>query len=98
MHVSKVGAVRSLTRQVARKRRSRDRPGFVHAEQLHTDAALVVDASTRVAAAAGSGGVSSHLRCVDDHADGPQVASTVLMLGLARKLSLRVSRGSVTLL
>jgi hypothetical protein len=64
--MSKVGAVRSLTRQVARKRRS-DRPGFVHAEQLYTDAALVLDASTRVAAATGSGLIDLHLHCVVDH-------------------------------
>ena len=37
------------------------------------------------------------LHCVVNHADGSQAASTVLMLGLARKLSSRVSRGSVTL-
>jgi hypothetical protein len=55
-------------RQVARKRRS-DRPGFVHAEQLYTDAALVLDASTRVAAATGGGLIDLHLHCVVDHAD-----------------------------
>ena len=60
--MSKFGAVRSLTRQVAQKRRS-DRPGFVHAEQLYTDAALVLDASTRVAAATGSGLIDLHLHC-----------------------------------
>ena len=59
------------------------------AEQLYTDAALVLDASTRVAAAAGSGLIDLHLHCVVDHADGSQAASTVLMLGLARKLTLR---------
>jgi len=64
------------------------------AEQLYTDAALVLDASTRVAAAAGSGLIDLHLHCVVDHADGSQAASTVLMLSLARKLTLRVSRGS----
>ena len=128
------------------------------AEQLYTDVALVLDAFTRVAAAAGSSLIDLQLHCVVDHADGSQaastcsreeavlaslgwicdaekrctdaalvldaftrvaaaagkrpdrsalalrsqpcrwVASTVLMLGLARKLSLRVSRGSVTLL
>ena len=40
------------------------------AEQLYTDAALVLDASTRVAAAAGSGLIDLHLHCVVDHADG----------------------------
>ena len=34
------------------------------------------------------------MHCVVDHADGSQAASTVLMLSLARKLTLRVSRGS----
>jgi hypothetical protein len=32
-----------------------------------------------------------------DHAEGSQLAPTVLMLGLAIKLTLRVSRGSVML-
>lgn len=60
------------------------------AEQLYTATAAVLDASTRVAAATGSG--------VIDLADGLQVASTVLMLGLARKLILlRASRRSVSL-
>ena len=66
------------------------------AEQRCTDAALVLDASTRVAAAAGSGLIDLHLHCVVDHADGSQAASTVLMLGLARKLTLRASGGSKT--
>ena len=66
--MSKVGAVRLLTRLVTRKRRTRDRPGFDHAEQLHTDAAFMLDASTRVAAAAGSGLVDVHLHCVVDGA------------------------------
>jgi hypothetical protein len=38
------------------------------AEQLYTDAALVLDASTRVPAAAGSGLIDVHLHCVVDHA------------------------------
>jgi hypothetical protein len=46
------------------------------AEQLYTDAALVLDASTRVAAAAGSGLIDLHFAFVDDHADGSQAAST----------------------
>ena len=37
-----------------------------HAEQLYIDAALVLDASTRVAAAAGSGLIDVHLHCVVD--------------------------------
>jgi len=69
--MSKIGAVRSLTRLVAAwKRRSRDRPGFVHAEQRCTDAALMLDASTRVAAAARSGLIDLHVAFVVDHADG----------------------------
>ena len=67
------------------------------AEQLYTDAALVLDASTRVPAVARSGLIDLHLHCVVNHADELQAASTVLMLGLVRKLSLQVSRGSVTL-
>jgi hypothetical protein len=39
------------------------------AEQLFTDAALVLDTSTRVAAAAGSGLIDLHLHCVVDHPD-----------------------------
>jgi hypothetical protein len=58
----------------------------------------VLDASTRVAAGTGSGVIDEHLHCAVDLADGLQVASTVLMLGLARKLILlRASRQSVTL-
>ena len=68
------------------------------AEQLYTATAAVLDASTRVAAGTGSGVIDEHLHCVVDLADGLQVASTVLMLGLARKLILlRASRRSVTL-
>jgi hypothetical protein len=40
------------------------------ADQLCTDAALVLDASTRVAATAGSGLIDLHLHCVVDLADG----------------------------
>ena len=39
------------------------------AEQLFTDAALVLDAFTRVAAVARSGQIDLHLHCVVDHAD-----------------------------
>jgi len=46
------------------------------AEQLHTDAALVLDASTRVPGAAGSGLIDLNLHCVVDDADGSQTAST----------------------
>jgi len=66
-----------------------------HAEQLCIDAALVLDASTRVAAAAGSGLIDPHMHCVDDSALESKTATT--MLGQARKLTLRASRGSVTL-
>jgi len=52
------------------KRRTRDRPGFVHTEQLYIDAALVLDASTRVATAARSGLIDLHFAFVVDHADG----------------------------
>ena len=62
---------------------------------LGWNAALVLDASTRVAAAAGSGLIDLHLHCVVDLADGR--ASTVLMFGVARKLTLRASGGSVSL-
>jgi hypothetical protein len=65
------------------------------AEQLCTDAALVLDASTRVAAAAGSCLIDVHLHCVVDLAEGR--IHTVLMLGVARKLTLRASGGSVSL-
>ena len=59
--------------------------------QLYTDAALVLDASTRVAAAAGSGLIDLHLHGVVDHPDETGwVASTALM-------TLRASRGSVML-
>ena len=67
----------------------------IHAEQLYTDAALVLDASTHVAAAATSGLVDLHFAYVVDHAQ-MWVTSTVLMLGLARKLTLQASGGSNT--
>ena len=46
------------------------------AEQRCTDAAPVLDASTRVAAAAGSGLIDLHFAFVVDHVDGSQAAST----------------------
>ena len=93
--MSKIGAVRSLTRLVAAwKRRSRDRPGFVHAEQRCTDAALVLDASTRLAAAARSGLIDLHVAFVVDHADGSHQRAA--HVGHARKLTLRASGGSNT--
>jgi hypothetical protein len=64
-----VDAVRSLTRLVAWKRRTRDRPGSV-AEQRCTDATLVLDASKRVAAAATIGLIDLHFAFVVDLADG----------------------------
>ena len=64
------------------------------AEQLYTDAALVLDASTRVATAARSGLIDLHFAFVVDHADMGRI--NVLTLGLARKVTLRVSRGSNT--
>ena len=73
--MSNVGAVRSLTRLVAWKRRTRDRPGFVHAEQRCTDASLVLDASTRVAAAARSGLIDLRFAFVVDHADVSQATT-----------------------
>ena len=51
------------------KRRTRDRPGFVHAEQRCSDAALVLDASTRVAAAARNGLIDLRSAVVVDQAD-----------------------------
>ena len=60
--------------------------------QLYIDAALVLDASTRVARAATSGLIDLHFAFV---ADVGRI--NVLTLGLARKLTLRASGGSVTL-
>jgi hypothetical protein len=82
-HEQDCGAVRSLTRLVAWKRRSRERPGFVHAEQLYTDAALVLDASTRVPAAARSGLIDLHVA----------FASSTMQMGRINVLML-VMRGS----
>ena len=59
--------------------------GFVHAEQRCTDAALVLDASTRVAAAARSGLIDLRFAFVVDYADGSQRRINVLMFGVARK-------------
>ena len=59
------------------------------AEQLYTYAALVLDASTHVAAAARSCLIDVHLHCVDDSALESKTATT--MLGQARKLTLRAS-------
>ena len=52
------------------------------AEQLYTDAALVLDASTRVAAAEGSCLIDLHMHCVDDSALESKTATT--MLGQAK--------------
>jgi len=49
----------------------------------------VLDASTRVAAAAGSCLIYPHMHCVDDSALESKTATT--MLGQARKLTLRAS-------
>ena len=65
------------------------------AEQLFTDATLVLDASTRVAAAARSGLIDLHFAFVVDHMQMGRINE--LMLGLARKLTLRASGGSVSL-
>ena len=50
----------------------------------------MLDASTRVAAAAGSCLIDVHLHCVVDglHLSPQKVATTILMLGLARKSTL----------
>ena len=64
------------------------------AEQRCTDAALVLDASTRVAAAARSGLIDLHFALC--RRPCRWVASTVLMFGVARKLTLRASGGSNT--
>ena len=45
-------------------------------EQLYTDAALMLDASTRVAAAEGSGLIDLHLHCIYNH----------MQTGLGRRL------------
>ena len=66
------------------------------AEQLYTDAALVLDASTRLAATAGKRPHRSAL-CIRRRPCTDMGRINVLMLGLAKKLTLRVSRGSVTL-
>ncbi len=52
------------------------------AERLCTDAALVLDASTRLAAAARSGLIDLHVAFVVDHADGSHQRAPV---GLARE-------------
>ena len=67
-----------------------------HAEQLYTDAALVLDASTRVAAAEGSCLIDLHMHCVDDSALESKAAQQCLWSS-KKKLTLRASRGSVTL-
>ena len=63
------------------------------AEQLYTDAAFMLDASTRVTTAAGSCLIDVHLHCVVDGALESKVwrqpsTTTRLMLGLARKSTL----------
>ena len=68
-----------------------------HVEQLYIDPALALEASTRLAAAAGSCLIDLHMHCVDDSALESKVVTAMLMLGQARKLTLRASRGSVTL-
>ena len=64
------------------------------AERLCTDAALVLDASTRGAAAARSGLIDLRFAFVVDHADVGRI--NVLMLVLRGKLTLRASGGSNT--
>ena len=56
---------------------------------------LMLNASRRVVAAEGSGLIDLHAPRVVDHADGATMHAHIL--GLAGKLSVRVSRGSVTL-
>ena len=63
-------------------------------EQLYTDAALMLDASARVVAAAGSGLIDLHAPRVVDHADGTTTLAHARSCG---KLSVRALRGSVTL-
>jgi hypothetical protein len=67
------------------------------AEQLYTDAAPVLDASTRVAAAAGSGLIDLHFALCRRPCKWVSGRLNVLMLGVARKLTLRASGGSVSL-
>ena len=57
----------------------------------------MLDASTRVVATAGSGLIDLHAPRVVDHM-AQMAQQRVLMLGLAGKLSVRASRGSVTLI
>jgi hypothetical protein len=71
-----LGLARKLTLRVSR--------GSVDVEQLDINAALVLDASTRVAPTATSSLIDLHLRRRVDHAEGSQLAPTVLMLGLVR--------------
>ena len=60
---------------------------------MHTDAALMLDASPRAAAAARSGLIDLRFAFVIDHADR-LCRINVLMFGLARKLTLLASGGS----
>ena len=62
--------------------------------QRCTDAAFMLDASTRVEAAARSGLIVHHVAFVVDHADGTHLNE--LMLSLAWKLTLQASGGSDT--
>ena len=64
-------------------------------EQLYTDAALMLDASTRVVAAAGSGLIDLHAPRVVDHADGTTTRAHARSCGKA--VTMRALRGSVTL-
>ena len=63
-------------------------------EQLYTDAALLLDASTRVVAAAGSGLIDLHAPRVVDHGRWRNTRAHARSCG---KLSVRALRGSVTL-
>ena len=62
---------------------------------MYTDASLVLDASRRVAAVAGSGAIDMHLHCVVEDTDGLQVGSQphAVLLDLASLTS--ITRRSV---
>ena len=64
------------------------------AEQLYTDAALVLDASTRVAAVSGSGAIDLHFMHKHTQSTFPLSPRTSCF---TRTVTLRASRRSVTL-
>ena len=63
-------------------------PWVCDVEQLYTDAALLLDASTRVVAAAGSGLIDLHAPRVVEHADGTTTRAHARSCGKANHASL----------